>query len=326
MSLPTFGSSTTAEEAADVLSNVISGKNVLVTGTSLEGIGFETARAIAKHAALVVITGYNKDRLQLSVDAIRKDKPAAQIRPLVLNLASLSAIRETAKEINGYAEPIHVVIHNAADTSGVYSVTADDIEGQMAVAHFGPFLLTKLILPKILASKTAKWTPRIVLVSSLAHSMGPGIELTASALRKPATGPETSYFLRYHEAKSANVLFALGLANRGAGKLRAYSLHPGAIYTNVFMKDTAIPMLKSVGLLNEDATPNTEAHEWKTIPQGASTSVVAAFDPRLDDKSGAYLVDGAEANAQRAPICSELANADKLWKLTEEILGEEFVL
>ncbi|KAF7298639.1 hypothetical protein MIND_00811000 [Mycena indigotica] len=326
LELPAFGFHTTAEEAADALSSQISGKNVLITGTSLEGIGFEAARSIAKYAALVVITGYNKDRLQLSVDAIRKDQPSANIRALALDLSSLAAVREAAKEINAYIEPLHVVIHNAADSSGVYRITADGFDGQMAVAHFGPFLLTKLILAKVVASKTAGYTPRIVFVASVAHAMGPGIELTEAALCKPAAGAEGSYFLRYHEVKSANVLFALGLASRGAGKIKAYSLHPGTIYTNVFTKESTIPILKAVGSLNEDGKPNSETIEWKTIPEGASTTVAAAFDPRLEDKSGAYLVDATEANAQRTSICADLENAEKLWKLTEQILGEEFIL
>ncbi|KAJ7069267.1 hypothetical protein C8F01DRAFT_1112132 [Mycena amicta] len=309
MSLPTFGFSTTSDEVVDGLSSEIAGKNVLVTGTSLDGIGFDTARSIAKYAGLVVITGYNAERLQLSADAIRKEVPTANIRTLVLDLSSLAAVRKAAAEVNAYPEPLHVLIHNAADTSGVYSITADDIEGQMAIDHVSPFLLSKLLLPKLLASKSASptWLPRIVLVSSEMQGMGPGIDF--SALRKPAPGSaqETDFFLRYHEAKSANVLLALELAKRGKGKLRAYSLHPG-------------------GTLNEDGQPNLEIAKWKTIPQGAATTVVAAFDPRLNDKSGSYLIDCVEANSQRTAINSDPANAEKLWKLTEEILEEEFVI
>ncbi|KAJ7069265.1 hypothetical protein C8F01DRAFT_960582, partial [Mycena amicta] len=200
---------------------------VLVTGTSLNGIGFDTARSIAKYAGLVIITGYNAERLQLSAEAILKDVPTANIRTLVLDLSSLAAVRKAAQEVNAYSEPLHVLIHNAADSSGIYCITADDIERQMAVAHVSPFLLTKLLLPKLFASTTTSWLPRVVLVSSEAQALGPGIDF--STLRKPAAGSaqETNMFARYHEVKSANVLLALGLAKRGERKLRAYSLHPG---------------------------------------------------------------------------------------------------
>jgi NAD(P)-dependent dehydrogenase (short-subunit alcohol dehydrogenase family) len=106
---------------------------VLVTGTSPNGIGFETARVIAKHANLVIITGYNLERygiyfsitrapnprninaepavctrLKLSEDAIKREVPTANIRPLVLDLSSLAAVRTTAAEINAYPEVLHV--------------------------------------------------------------------------------------------------------------------------------------------------------------------------------------------------------------------------
>ncbi|KAJ7069273.1 hypothetical protein C8F01DRAFT_1325967 [Mycena amicta] len=285
MSLPTFGFSTTCDEVADALASEISGKNVLITGTSLNGIGFDTARSIAKYAALVVITGYNAERLQLSAEAIRKEVPTANIRTLGLDLSSLAAVRKAAAEVNAYPEPLHVLIHNAAYTSGAYSITADDIEGQMAIDHVSPFLLSKLLLPKLLASKSASptWLPRIVLVSSEVHAMGPGLDF--SGLRKPPAGSaqETQIFLRYHEAKAANVLTALELAKRGEGKLRAYSLHPGVIFTNIHNKDAVVSdICQFSGTLKEGGQPNLETNKWKTIPQGAATTVVAAFDPRLN--------------------------------------------
>ncbi|KAF7318994.1 Short-chain dehydrogenase/reductase family protein [Mycena chlorophos] len=324
MSLSTFGFNTTSDEVADALDSQIAGKNVLITGTSINGIGFDTARSIAKYAGLVVITGYNAERLGLSAAAILKAVPTANIRTLVLDLASLGSVRKAAAEINAYAEPLHVIIHNAADTSAVYAITADDIERQMAVAQVGPFLLTKLLLSKLLASATSTWQPRVVMVASEAQSMGPGIDFTQ--LRKPLPGSaqEQNVFLRYHEVKVANVLFALGLAQRGAGKLRAFSLHPGVIFTNIHTKEAAIAALKAVGNLTEDGKPAPDK-KWKSTSQGAATSVVAAFDPRLDDKSGAYLDDCNEANHKLIAAAADPANADKLWKMTEEIIGEEFV-
>ncbi|KAF7318993.1 Short-chain dehydrogenase/reductase family protein [Mycena chlorophos] len=291
MSLPTFSFETTAYEVADALSSQIAGKNVLVTGTSLQGIGFDTACSIAKHAGLVVITGYNAERLDLSAAAIHKAVPTANV-----------------PEVNAYPEPLHVLIHNAADTSGMYTITDDDIERQIAVAHFGPFLLTKLLLPKLLSSTSPTWLPRVVIVASEAHTFGPGIDF--AHLRKPLPGSkqETEGFLRYHEVKVANIF-----------------LHPGVIYTGAFTKEAVIPALKIVGTLTEDGKPAPN-HPWKTLAQGAATTVAAAFDPRLDGQSGAYLVDSNEANNLRTAPASDQANVDKLWKMTEEILGEDFGL
>ncbi|KAJ7745392.1 hypothetical protein B0H14DRAFT_2214485, partial [Mycena olivaceomarginata] len=165
-----FGPSTTAEEVAAVFCDVIRGKNVLVTGTSLNSIGFETARAIAQYASLVIITGTTLSaRLRLSESAIRLEFPSANVRCLNLDLSSLAAVRRAAKEVNGYSEPIHVLIHNAAATIGHFKRTVDGLESQIATDLIGPFLFTKLIAPKIRAAKSATYTPRVVALTSIFH-------------------------------------------------------------------------------------------------------------------------------------------------------------
>ncbi|KAJ7130236.1 hypothetical protein C8R44DRAFT_775160 [Mycena epipterygia] len=321
MSFPTFTSTTTAEEVATAFSKQIQGKNVLITGTSLNGIGFETARAIAKHANLVIITGYNLERLKLSEEAIKKDIPSANIRPLVLDLTSLAAVRKAAAEVNAYPEPLHVLIHNAAWGGGPFTLTADGFDAQMAVNHISPFLLTKLVLPKLLAGGTASYTPRVVYVSSLGHAWGPGVDF--DMLEHPVAEKYSSMGA-YFESKSANVLAAIELSKRSQGKINANSLHPGAIFTNIQLKEHNKPEMIAAGILTPDGLPNPEKFEWKTIPQGAATTVAAAFDTRFDDKPGAFLSDCVEANDKIAPHSSDPANAEKLWTITEQLIGEAF--
>ncbi|KAJ7659063.1 NAD-P-binding protein [Mycena polygramma] len=322
MSLPTFTSATTAEEVATTFAKEIQGKNVLITGTSLNGIGFETARVLAKHANLVIVTGYNTERLKLTEEAIKKENPSANVRPLVLDLSSFAAVRKAAAEVNKYSEPIHVLIHNAA-AGGLKELapTADGLELQIATAQFGPFLFTKLIAPKLLATSNASFTPRVVTVSSIAHAFGPGIDF--DVLVKPDAVKYTNV-TAYGAAKSANILFASELSKRSKGKINAYSLHPGAIFTNITQKEQNKDDLIALGALKPDGTPSSEKVEWKTIPQGAATTVAAAFDTRLQDKAGAYLVDGCLANEQVAPHSSNPENAAKLWSISEEVVGEKF--
>ncbi|KAJ7797019.1 hypothetical protein B0H14DRAFT_3494207 [Mycena olivaceomarginata] len=112
-----FSFATTAEEVAPVFSQEIRGKNdtFIVTGTSLNGIGFETDRIIAKHADLVIITGYNDERsayplakyMSILEDAIKKDVPTANIRCHTLDLSSLTSVRKTTAKVNTCSEPIH---------------------------------------------------------------------------------------------------------------------------------------------------------------------------------------------------------------------------
>ncbi|KAJ6469172.1 hypothetical protein C8R47DRAFT_798569 [Mycena vitilis] len=128
MVFPTFSFSTTAEEVATVFADRIAGKNgataltplsdirffihctVLITGTSLGSLGFETARVIAKHASLIIITGYSAERLRLSEEALKIEVPSANIRCLQLDLSSLAAVRAAAEELNAYPEPLHVCL------------------------------------------------------------------------------------------------------------------------------------------------------------------------------------------------------------------------
>ncbi|KAJ7107766.1 NAD-P-binding protein [Mycena epipterygia] len=321
MTLPIFSFSTTADEVATAFASEIRGKNVLITGTSLNGIGYEAARVIAKYANLIVITGYNSERLRLSEEAIKKDVPSANIRPLTLDLSSLAAIRKAAAEVNAYSESLHVLVHNAAAAAGHFKLTVDNLEMQMATDHIGPFLLTKLLAPKLVAAGTASYIPRVVFVSSIFHALGSGVDF--STVGHPDEG---KYAMgdAYSQAKCANILTAIELSKRSKGKINAYSLHPGAIYTNIVQKQESIEYLQSIGVLGPDGLPNTETFAWKTIPQGAATTVAAAFDTRFDDKPGTYLSDSSDANGDVAPHCSDPVNAEKLWSLTEEIIGESF--
>ncbi|KAJ6546659.1 hypothetical protein DFH09DRAFT_1506309 [Mycena vulgaris] len=316
-----FTFNTTAEEVATTFSQEIKNKNVLITGTSLNGIGFETARVIAKHAGLVIITGYNEDRLKLAQDALEKEVPSANIRRLMLDLSSLAGVRKAAAEVNTYREPIHVLINNAAAPMGDFKLTADNLEIQIATDHVGPFLFTKLIMPKILASATADYTPRIVFVASDAHHYCSGIDFATVA--KPDAASFNSS-MAYAQAKSANILATIELAKRSKGKLNVYAVHPGIIFTNLNQHPEAVPGLKAVGLLDENGQPSSAHFKWKTIPEGAATTIAGAFDPSLNGKSGAYLSDSKDATASVAPHSSDPASAEKLWKITEEIIGESF--
>ncbi|KAJ7505982.1 hypothetical protein B0H11DRAFT_2331589, partial [Mycena galericulata] len=322
---PVFSPKTTADEVATAFSQEIKGKNVLITGTSMNGIGFETARAIAKHANLVIITGYNEERSVSTSDGIKKDVPTANIRRLTLDLASLAGVRKAAAEVNNtYPEPIHVLIHNAAAAIGPFKLTADGLESQIGTDHVGPFLLTKLLTPKLLASASATTpgsTPRVVFVAGAAHAYGPGVDF--GAIEHPSPEGYTN-FGAYFAAKSANILTASELTKRAKGALHVYSLHPGFVFTNLTQKDEAVPEMQALGILMPDGLPNTEKFEWKTIPQGAATTVAAAFDPSISDKSGSYLTDSAVANELIAPHSSDPATAARLWTLTEKLIGEEF--
>jgi len=321
MSPPTFTFDTTAEEVATVFANEIRGKNVLITGTSINGIGFEAARVIAKYANLVIITGYNVERLKLSEEALKEEFLLANIRRLTLDLSSFDAVRKAAAEVNAYPELIHVLINNAAAAIvPTFKLTVDKLENQFATNHVGHFLFTNLIVPKILAARTATYTPRVVFVSSSAHIYGNGIDF--ATLENPDAAKYNDWEA-YGRTKSANILTAIEFSRRLKGKIIANSLHPGVIFTNI-QKEEALPAWQARGMLDADGKPIKEADNWKTIPQGAATTIAAAFDPRFNDKPGAYLDDSNDATASIAPHSSDPAVAQNLWTVTEKIVGQSF--
>ncbi|KAF7348072.1 Short-chain dehydrogenase/reductase family protein [Mycena sanguinolenta] len=267
MSLPTFTAITTAEEVAAAFADQIQGRNVLITGTSIDGVGFETARVLAK--------------LKLSEEAIKKEVPSANIRRLILDLSSLAAVRKAAAEVNAYPEPLHVLIHNAAAGGGAFKLTVDGFESQIATNHIGPFFFTKLLAPKLLAARSESYTPRVVVVSSEGHSFVP-LDLNTVA-RNP--NPDTyDLFNAYCQSKAANVLFANELSKRAKGKINVYSLHPGTIPTNIMKKEDNRAALIAIGTLTPEGLPNPEHITWKTLGQGAATQVTQLLDafPILD--------------------------------------------
>ncbi|KAF8193886.1 NAD-P-binding protein [Mycena galopus ATCC 62051] len=324
MALPIFSFSTTAEEVATTFADRISGKNVLVTGTSINGTGFEVARVIAKHANLVIITGYSAERLKLSEDAIKKENPSANIRCLALDLSSMAAVRAAAAEVNAYPEPLHILINNAAAVIGPFKLTVDGLESQMAINHVGHFLLTLLLAPKLLATKTSEFTPRVVFVASIGHAFCDGVDLEAIE-RPKAEGYDVGQ--AYFRSKAANILTARELTKRARGALEAYSVQPGSIYTNITFKEESRDFMQALGIIGADGKPVPEDQskfKFKTIPQGAATTLVAAFDSRLSDTPGVYLDDCVENNAGVAPHSSDPVMAQKLWTLTEKLVGEPF--
>ncbi|KAJ6495827.1 NAD-P-binding protein [Mycena vulgaris] len=316
-----LSNTTTADEVATAFADEIKGKNVLITGSSIGGIGFETACVIAKHAKLVVITGYNDERLKLAEEAIKKDVPNANIRRLTLDLSSFASICKAAGLVNANLESLHVLINDAAASYVDFKLTEDGLETQLATDHVGPFLFTKLLIPKLLAAATPTYTPRVVFVSSEAHMFGTGVDFDA------LTNPDPEKYVKpnaHFQAKSANILIAIELSKRSKGKINAYSLNPGGIFTNVHQRQTQLLFYRRWAC--SSPTENRIPHSFNGRPfhKVLRRTVTAAFDPRLNDKPGAYLDNSVIANDKVAAHSSDPATAEKLWNVSEKLIGETF--
>ncbi|KAH8551423.1 hypothetical protein BGW37DRAFT_557313 [Umbelopsis sp. PMI_123] len=320
MSNKNFGTTTEAEEVATYFETEIKGKTVLITGATWGGLGAEAARVIAKHhAALVIVAGRKQESLDDTIQKIKAETPSANLRPVILDLASLESVRHAAAEVNAYPESIDVLINNAAIMASPYHTTKDGFEAQFGTNHIGPFLFTNLILPKILASKTG--APRIVNVSSSAHHFGP-VRFDDSFFEN---GKTYEKWVAYGQSKTANILFARELAKRYKNKgLTAFSLHPGAIPTNLQRDVDVTTEFKEPLKDYKGNIIDVSKVFWKSIPQGTSTHLVAAFDPNIASESGSFLDDCQIANDHAMEYAKDDAQAEKLWQLSEKIVGKNF--
>ncbi|KZP20682.1 NAD(P)-binding protein [Athelia psychrophila] len=331
-----YSSKSTGVEIAAALKEEIRGKNVLITGVSPSSLGEEVVRALAPYANLIIAASRNRVRrvyftrcplliplseifrTQTTVDAIISQTPSANIKVVVLDISSTASIRAAAKEIT---EPIHVLINNAAVPMAVeLSQTEDGFETQFGSNHLGHFLLTSLLLPNLKqAAAGGDVVPRVVNISSVGHYSGTiRFDDPYFALRPT----EYHKMVGYAQSKLANVLFSLEFAKRyGKQGLASFSLHPGGIVGTPMGASVSTQELIQFGLANPDGS-YVNPDEWKTIPVGASTYIVAAFEPSILEQNGSYLADAALAPA--SPDGKDQVLAEKLWALSDKLLGIKF--
>ncbi|OCF33729.1 hypothetical protein I316_04441 [Kwoniella heveanensis BCC8398] len=218
-----FSSKSSGAEVAQAFSQYIKGKTVLVTGGTLGGLGAEFAATIVKHAPrLVVVTARSEEKIHETFESIRGVTPGAPLRSLLLDLNSLKDVRRAAEEVNGYPETIDVIVHNAGVAGCPINRTEDGLTTVIASNHAGPFLLTKLLLPKMLSDGRS---PRIVIVGSGAHRFVKGFRWEDPLYLKEDEYQGNS---AYSESKILNQLLAPALVRKSGGRVKAYSCSPGS--------------------------------------------------------------------------------------------------
>ncbi|ORY03482.1 retinol dehydrogenase 13 [Clohesyomyces aquaticus] len=318
----------TASGLARTYASEIKGKVVLTTGVSPSGLGAVFVKAIASaQPSLLILAGRNTKKVQETADAILAENPGSPIKvhTLELDLSSLSAVRTAADTVNGWDDvpKIDVLVNNAGIMAVDYSVSLDGHESQFATNHLGPFLFTNLVMGKILASEE----PRIVMVSSEGHHLCP-IRFHDYDFHK---GETYSKWQAYGQSKTANILMALSLARKLSKRnLLAFSLHPGVINTHLgdhIDWNAAFPELLQIYRFWGAPEGWMTEFPFVTPDEGAATHVVAAFDPDIAPHNGSYLEKCALADpwsGRIKPWATNPIEAERLWKLSEELVGQTF--
>jgi NAD(P)-dependent dehydrogenase (short-subunit alcohol dehydrogenase family) len=321
-----FGAKSTTE---DVLRGVdLKGKRILVTGVSA-GLGVETARALAAHGANVVGTARDLDKAKRTTSEVSKAaaESGSSFEVIELDLASLKSVRAAADKLVSDGRLFDVVIANAGVMATPFGKTEDGFETQFGTNHLGHFVFVNRI------AKLIKDGGRLVNLASSGHRFS-DVNLDDPSFETTSYEP----FVAYGRSKTANILFAVEFDRRHRDRgVRATAVHPGGIATELarHMPDGAIEAwIQQVQ--EQRAGAGEPPFEFKSVPEGAATSVWAGVVASADEVGGKYCEDCqvAELLPADSPVSAisrgvrgyalDSDSAKALWKKSEEMVGETF--
>ena len=321
-----FGATSTTEE---VLAGAnLHGKRILVTGVSA-GLGVETARSLAAHGAQVVGAARDLTKAKTATEQVRKDAAAngGGFELVELDLASLKSVRTCADALLAKGDSIDVVIANAGVMATPLGHTADGFETQFGTNHLGHFVLVNRIARLIRAGG------RLINLSSSGHRYS-NVDLQDPNFERTPYEP----FVAYGRSKTANILFAVAFNQRHRERgVRAAAVHPGGILTELGRYVDPSRIQKIVDEINQQLAAEGKApFQWKTVPQGAATSVWAGVVAPADEIGGRYcenchvgqiVPDHVTISAISEGVrgyALDPKNAEALWSKSEELVGESF--
>ncbi len=290
------------------------GKVAVVTGAN-SGLGFVTARELARAGAAVVLACRNAVKGERAVSAIVAELPAADARVAELDLASLASVRAFSDWFAGEHGRLDLLVNNAGVMAPPRRLTEDGFETQFGTNHLGHFALTGLLLARLLAAPL----PRVVTLSSGMHRGGT-IEFADLQRTRSYNG-----WRAYSQSKLANLLFCFELGRRAAAadtSLTSVAAHPGYAATNLqFAGPSRVYERVAMAVSNKVIAQSAE--------MGALPTLYAATVPDLP--SGAFVgPDGLFEGRGHPRIVTaagkayDPVTARRLWEASEELTGVRY--
>jgi NAD(P)-dependent dehydrogenase (short-subunit alcohol dehydrogenase family) len=321
-----FGATSTTDE---VLAGVnLQGKRILVTGVSA-GLGVETARSLAAHGAEVVGAARDLAKAEAATTQVRKDAAAngGSFELVALDLGNLKSVRACADQLLKEGEPFDVVIANAGVMATPFGNTMDGFETQFGTNHLGHFVLVNRIAGLLRPGG------RLVNLSSAGHRYS-NVDLQDPNFERTTYEP----LVAYGRSKTANILFAVEFDRRHRGSgIRAAAVHPGVIHTELARHMDPSRLENLIKQLDEQLSAEGKGpFQWKSIPQGAATSVWACVVAPAAEIGGRYcenchvgkiVPDGMTISGVSEGLrgyALDPKTAEALWKKSEEMVGESF--
>jgi NAD(P)-dependent dehydrogenase (short-subunit alcohol dehydrogenase family) len=279
------------------------GKNCIVTGGN-SGIGFETALALSKLGANVIILCRNNEKAEDAVNSIKSKTQNANVDYVLVDLGSQKSIKDGANTILKKYPKVDVLVNNAGTWLSKFSLTDDKIEKQFAVNHLAYFLLTHELMGALQNSDEA----RVICVGSDSHFHGK-IHFEDLSLLKKYNGLKA-----YGQSKLANVLFVYEmdrqLKSRGIKNISINCVQPGLVKTDIGLKHT----ISLHGLV------------WKirrlggvSPAKGAETSIFLASSDEVTEQSGNYWEKCKSKLSSKNSYNKE--DAKRLWDISEKLCG-----
>ncbi|WKN44506.1 SDR family oxidoreductase [Tunicatimonas pelagia] len=279
-------------------------KICVITGAN-SGIGKVTARELAKQGAHVVMLCRNEEKAERAKEGILRVCGHSRVDIVLADLSSTQQIRSAAERINADCSKIDVLINNAGlITSNTRTTTDDGFETTFGVNHLAPFLLTQLLLDKVLASKQGN----IINVSSEAHRFA-SFDLSDLQYEKR----KYNGLKAYCSSKLCNILFTRELSQRLPAHVVTNSLHPGAVASNF---GGGVPGF--FGIVMQLARPFMISEE-----KGAETSIYLATSEEGFTATGQYFKDKKVVSPNKE--ASNNYNAKRLWEISEQLLQITFL-
>lgn len=304
-----MASTPTALEVVDGVD--LTGKICVITGASA-GLGRESARALAKTGAHVILAARNLAALADTEEWIRTEVPDAATSTVELDLTSLEAVRSAAKAIDAITPAIHVLMNNAGVMFTPFGRTADGFEMQFGTNHLGHFELTRLLEPQLAAAGGA----RIVNLSSDGHRLS-DVDFDDPNWQHR----DYDKFAAYGASKTANILHMVELDRRLRDRgIRAYAVHPGVVATSLarhMSRDDFTALMDFVP--SDPGQEKVDVRRDFAMPEhGAATQVWAAVGDDLADVGSVYLAD-CGIQTDMAQYAMDEAHALRLWEISERL-------
>jgi NAD(P)-dependent dehydrogenase (short-subunit alcohol dehydrogenase family) len=326
MTMTKFGATSTTE---DVLAGVnLRGKRILVTGVSA-GLGVETARSLVAHGADVIGAARDLAKAESATAQVRQEAAAngGSLELIELDLADLKSVRACAEVLRDSGKFLDVIIANAGVMATPFGHTADGFETQFGTNHLGHFVFVNRIAPLL------RTGGRLINLASSGHRFS-NVDLDDPHFERTPYDP----FLAYGRSKTANILFAVAFDRRHSRRgVRAAAVHPGGIQTELGRHMGMDQLQAMVAQINRQlAAEGKGPFNFKTIPQGAATSVWAGVVAPADEIGGRYCenchvseivsddttISAISEGVRRYALDPD--NAEALWKKSEELTGESF--